>query len=439
MNYQETVNWIFEKLPMYQRIGAAAYKANLDNTHLLMQMTGNPHEGLKCIHIAGTNGKGSVSHMLASILQESGLKTGLYTSPHLFDYRERMRINGMKIPKDYVTSFMKKYMVQIEQISPSFFEISVALAFSWFRDEKTDVVVIETGMGGRLDSTNVVSPLLSIITNIGLDHTQFLGETHEMIAAEKAGIIKSHVPVLIGEGNPVTLPVFKKVAKKLGAKLKVADEKAWFHKNDACTQCLRGNVLRKGKLRIANIQSPLHGVYQMKNIVTVVEACRLMKMQNIPIRKRHVRNGIQKVIQNTGFAGRWEVFKSKPTTICDVAHNNEGLRIVFSQLMDLRFNTLHIVIGVNNDKNLDDLFQILPQNAEYYFCKANVPRGMDAAVLSEAAQKSGLNGKAYPSVAEAYRAAIANAHKEKDLIFAGGSTFVVAEIPPLIKKYLNDE
>lgn len=435
MNYKETVSWIFEKLPMYQRIGAPAYKADLKNTMMLMQMAGNPHQGLKCIHVAGTNGKGSVSHMLASILQEAGYKTGLYTSPHMFDYRERIRINGKMIPKRYVTDFIRKYSLEIEQIQPSFFEISVALAFSWFRHEKIDIAVIETGMGGRLDSTNVITPILSVITNIGLDHTMFLGDTHEKIAIEKAGIIKPGVPVIIGETDERTIHVFRRIARKQNSKLKRADKSLYMLRDHARENALCGVVMRKGKVYMKNLCCPLFGEYQQKNILTVTESFRILRKIGLNLKKKHFRSGLKNVIGNTSLIGRWEVIGNSPRIICDVAHNNEGLKLVFRQLQSLSYRKLHIIFGVNNDKNLQELFSILPVNAEFYFCSANVPRAMEAMQLSDAANERGISNQVFKTVAEAFKAALKHADPKEDLVFAGGSTFVVAEIPLLKKKY----
>lgn len=435
MNYQETVSWIFEKLPMFHRIGAPAYKADLKNTHMLMQMTGNPHQGLVCIHIAGTNGKGSVSHMLASVLQEAGYKTGLYTSPHLFDYRERMRVNGKMIPKKYITEFIGKHKKHIEQIEPSFFEITVALAFSWFRHEKVDVAVIETGMGGRLDSTNIITPVLSVITNIGLDHTMFLGNTVEKIAAEKAGIIKPGIPVVIGETQEKTFPVFKRYAVELSSPVKRADKELFFLRNHAVSDHLCGHVLHEGLNYIKNICCPLPGNYQEKNILTVIESARVLKKLGFYLTKKQMKSGIKNVIRNTSLMGRWDKVSESPKIVCDVAHNNEGLDTIFRQLDTLVFNKLHIVFGVNNDKNLDELFQILPFNAQYYFCSANVPRAMKTAELAKYAQCRGLVFTEHESVSDAFSNACSKADPQKDIIFAGGSTFVVAEIPLLRKKY----
>jgi dihydrofolate synthase / folylpolyglutamate synthase len=438
MNYDDCVAWIFEKLPMYQRVGAPAYKADLNNTFTLMQMTGNPHLGLKCIHVAGTNGKGSVSHMLASILQETGLKTGLYTSPHLFDFRERMRINGNMIPKKFIIGFIHKYKDEIESVQPSFFEISVALAFTWFRHEKTDIAVIETGMGGRLDSTNVITPVLSVITNIGLDHTMFLGNTKEKIATEKAGIIKPDIPVILGETDSETLDIFNKTAKLNHAILKRADKHLFFMRNTAITNCIMGQVLRKGQQFIKNIECPLAGDYQEKNILTVVSAARRLKKQGYEIRKRHIRDGIRNVKRNTRLAGRWEQISEAPVVICDVAHNREGLELVFRQLLTMKHRKLHMVIGVSNDKDLQDLFSLLPSGAVYYFCRANVPRAMDENLLAAEAKKRDMNFSVFHTVESAYHAALLNADPESDVIFCGGSTFVVAEIPQLKQKQ-NDK
>jgi dihydrofolate synthase / folylpolyglutamate synthase len=439
MNYQETVSWIFEKLPMFHRIGAPAYKADLKNTHMLMQMTGNPHQGLVCIHIAGTNGKGSVSHMLASVLQEAGYKTGLYTSPHLFDYRERMRVNGKMIPKKYIAEFIGKHKKHIEQIEPSFFEITVALAFSWFRHEKVDVAVIETGMGGRLDSTNIITPVLSVITNIGLDHTMFLGNTVEKIAAEKAGIIKPEVPVVIGETQDKTISVFKHFAVENGSLLKRADKELFFLRNHAVSDHLCGHVLEKGIHYIKNICCPLPGNYQEKNILTVIESARVLKKSGFHLKKKHISAGIKKVVRNTSLMGRWDVVSKSPKVICDVAHNIEGLDRVFRQLNSMVFKKLHIILGVNNDKNLDELFQILPINAEYYFCKANVPRALETAELTKFAKEKGFDCSEYSTVTEAFVAALSKADPQNDVVFAGGSTFVVAEIPLLKKKYSDHD
>ncbi len=431
ITYKETVNWIFEKLPMYQRIGPPAYKADLNNTIKLMEITGNPHEKIRTIHIAGTNGKGSVSHLLASVLQEAGYKTGLYTSPHLFDYRERMRINGKKIPEEFVVQFIHKYKNQIEHIQPSFFEITVAMAFCWFNEEKTDICVIETGMGGRLDSTNVICPVLSVITNIGMDHTQFLGNTLEKIAAEKAGIIKQNVPVVIGETNEKTISVFKNFALEKNAPLTQADMQMSFLQKDPSNDYLIGDIFYNGELYLENLLCPLKGEYQKNNILTVTEALRILEKTGIHLNKSHIYSGISKVITNTSLNGRWQKVSEKPLIICDVAHNNEALSIVFEQLLNMKFEKLHIVFGVNNDKNLTDLFNILPPFAVYYFCKAEIPRAMPPEYLCNEARLRGIKHFLYQDVSQAFYAAVENCNQINDIIFVSGSTFVVAEIPLL--------
>lgn len=433
MNYQQTVDWIFEKLPMYQRIGAAAYKADLNNTKMLMEMTDSPHAKIKCIHIAGTNGKGSVSHMLASILQEAGLKTGLYTSPHLVDYRERMKINGKMIPQQYVSAFIKKHKKRIEKIQPSFFEISFAMSMSWFVDEKVDIAVIETGMGGRLDSTNVITPVLSVITNIGIDHAEFLGDTKEKIALEKAGIIKHGVPVVIGESNKKTNSVFRNAARRNESILTIAGARLFFYDNSAEIEQRCGTILRKGKPYISNVKLPLNGVYQKKNVITVICAVRKLKKSGIAIKRQHIRRGLLNIVKNTGLFGRWQIVNQKPLVICDVAHNQDGLTEVFSQLQTMTYKTLHLIVGTNIEKDLPTFFSLLPEKAVKYYTAANVPRALPADVLADAAAKAGLPGKAYPKVSAAYKAALAAADETQDLILVTGSTFVVAEIPGLIQ------
>jgi len=432
MNYTDAIDWIFEKLPMYQRLGVPAYKADLNNTINLLDIVGNPHKNLKFIHIAGTNGKGSVSNMLASIMQETGLKVGLYTSPHLFDYRERIRINGQKISENFVVNFIENYRNQIEEINPSFFEISVVMAFLWFKQENIDIGVIEVGMGGRLDSTNVIKPILSIITNIGLDHTFFLGDTKEKIAIEKAGIIKNNIPVIVGETDIETINIFKKVAKEKDSKILIADKNLFFIQlNDNCqinSKYLYGNIAYKGKVFMKEISCPLSGEYQKKNILTVIRTCIKLKKLGYKISKKNIKNGIKNIKQNTGFFGRWEILSTKPLVICDVAHNNEGFKIVFKQLLSFDYNKLHIVFGVNNDKNLSKLFDIIPQNAKYYFCKANIPRALDTEKLCEFAKSKNIDFEAFKSVSDAYYTALKQA-KDNDIIFIGGSTFIVAEIP----------
>ena len=405
MNYQETTNWMFNQLPMYQLQGASAYKKDLTNAYLLVNYLGNPHEKLKCIHVAGTNGKGSSSHMLASILQEAGYKVGLYTSPHLKDFRERIKINGVKISEDFVCTFINANQSFFEENDMSFFEMSVGLAFDYFAKEKVDIAVIEVGMGGRLDATNVITPLVSLITNIALDHTQFLGNTFESIAFEKAGIIKAKIPVVIGEYTPETKAVFLAKAKENYSEIYFASD-----------------------LISSNLPSDLIGDYQLHNKKGVLQTINLLKSHTaFKITEENIKDGLLKVTKNTGLEGRWQQLGAFPKIICDTAHNKNGLEIVLKQVQKEEFETLHIVLGVVNDKDLDEILPLFPTNAIYYFCKPNIPRGLDAAVLKEKAKKHQLHGEIYHSITEAYKAALQNATRT-DFIYIGGSTFVVAEI-----------
>ncbi|NMH24327.1 bifunctional folylpolyglutamate synthase/dihydrofolate synthase [Flavobacterium solisilvae] len=405
MNYQETLDWMFSQLPMYQTQGASAYKKDLTNTILLANHLGNPEQDLKCIHVAGTNGKGSTSHMLASVLQEAGYKVGLYTSPHLKDYRERIKINGKEISKQFVCDFIGANKGFLEQNSLSFFEMSVGLAFQYFKEKKTDINIIEVGMGGRLDSTNIITPLVSVITNIGLDHTQFLGNTLEAIAFEKAGIIKRNVPVVIGEYTSETKPVFRSKANEMQSDVYFASE-------------LISEVY----------PSDLIGDYQEHNKKTVLQALKvLQKTTSFQIHEENVKQGLQKVVKNTGLQGRWQQLGANPKIICDTAHNEHGLKIAINQLKKEKFAELHIVLGMVNDKKPKDILPIFPKNAKYYFCKPIISRGLDALVLQKEASEFGLEGKIYNSVSEAYAKAMDNASSD-DFIYVGGSTFVVAEI-----------
>jgi dihydrofolate synthase/folylpolyglutamate synthase len=405
MDYQETINWMFNQLPMYQLQGASAYKKDLTNALLLANHLKNPEKNLKCIHVAGTNGKGSTSHMLASILQEAGYKVGLYTSPHLRDYRERIKINGGEISEDFVCDFINTNKVFFEANDMSFFEMTVGLAFEYFAKEKVDIAVIEVGMGGRLDATNIITPLVSVITNIGLDHTQFLGNTLNAIAFEKAGIIKPNIPVVIGEYTPETKPVFLAKAKENNSEINFASE-----------------------LISENYSCDLIGDYQIHNKKTVVETITILNSQNqFKISEDNIKSGLSNVVKNTGLEGRWQQLGESPKIICDTAHNKNGLEIVMKQILKEKFDTLHIVLGVVNDKDLDEVLPLFPTNAIYYFCKPNIPRGLDARILQEKAATFNLKGKAYNSVSESYAKALQNASKT-DFVYIGGSTFVVAEI-----------
>lgn len=388
---------------MYQQQGASAYRKDLTNIIRLAAHLGNPEKKLTCIHVAGTNGKGSTSNMLASILQEAGYKTGLYTSPHLKDYRERIRINGEMISERYVTNFVEENRAFFEANNLSFFEMTVGLALRYFADEKIDVAIIETGMGGRLDATNIITPVLSIITNIGLDHTQFLGSTLKEIAGEKAGIIKPGVPVVIGEYDEVTAGVFIRRASEVDVRIYFASDSVF-----------------------PEYGSDLKGVYQKQNRQTVLQAVEVLQEQ-FTINGQNITQGLLNVGANTGFAGRWQIINEHPLAVADAAHNSHGLKEVMTQIKTQQFEKLHIVLGVVNDKNLDDVLPLFPKNAEYYFCRPNVPRGLDAEILRCSAEKFQLTGGVFPSVTEAYKNAMDIAN-ENDFIFVGGSTFVVAEI-----------
>ena len=405
MNYQETVNWMFNQLPLYQLQGAIAYKEDLTNTVLLSKYLGNPEKNLKFIHVAGTNGKGSTSHLLASVLQEAGYKVGLYTSPHLKDFRERIKINGIEISEDFVCEFIAKHKNFFETNDLSFFEMTVGLAFDYFKNEKIDIAIIEVGMGGRLDSTNIITPLLSVITNIGKDHTQFLGTTFEAIATEKAGIIKQHIPVIIGEYTSETKPVFLAKANETKSEIYFASD-----------------------LISENFPSDLIGVYQISNKKTALQTLRILNLQKeFQVSEAAIKTGFLNVVKNTGLQGRWQQLNSAPKVICDTAHNKHGLEIVLNQLKNEQFETLHFVFGVVNDKDLDEILPLFPKNANYYFCKPNIPRGLDASILAKKALEFGLHGKVYNSVSEAYKNALENA-TTTDFIYIGGSTFVVGEI-----------
>lgn len=405
MTYSQAVEWMFQQLPMYQRVGGTAYKKDLSNIDKLSRRLNNPHKEFKSIHVAGTNGKGSVSHMLASILQESGYKTGLYTSPHLKDFRERIRINGREIDEQAVIEFIENNKSFLQKEKLSFFEMTVGMAFDHFAINEVDIAVIEVGLGGRLDSTNIIVPQLSIITNIGLDHTGILGNTLSEIAAEKAGIIKEGVPVVIGESLPQTRTVFEKIASEKNARLYYAEQR-----NDS-----------------GNIESDLRGDYQKMNIRTVLSAIEVLRLQDWEIPDKTIENGLNHVVRNTGLRGRWEVLNDRPKVICDTAHNKEGLLPVIRQLMNEKFKYLHIVLGVVKDKDLSAVLPVLPTEAIYYFCKPDIPRGMDPEFLSREAGNYGLHGEIFNSVKEAYAAALEKSGKQ-DLIYIGGSNFTVAEV-----------
>ena len=401
MTYEETLDWMFAQLPMYQREGKAAFKKDLTNTIAFSKILNFPENKFKSIHVAGTNGKGSTSHMLASILQEAGYKVGLYTSPHLKNFTERIRSNGVEIPKQKVASFITKNKDFLEAQKLSFFEMTVGLAFDYFASEKVDIAIVEVGLGGRLDSTNIITPELSVITNIGLDHTQFLGETLPEIAFEKAGIIKHKIPVIIGEEQAAVKQVFLKKAEAENAPIYFASDTVKTFKTD------------------------LLGNYQQRNLKTAVAAIKLLK--GFQVSEQNMENGLLNVVKNTNLKGRWQVLQENPKVICDTAHNTEGLEMVLQQLKKEAFKKLHIVLGFVSDKKLEDVLPLFPNNASYYFCKPDIPRGLSAVVLQEKAIPFDLIGEKYTSVKEALNSALLNANQQ-DIIYVGGSTFVVAEI-----------
>jgi len=429
-NYQETLDYLYQQLPMFQRTGPAAYKNTLDNTLALDKMYDHPHRSFKTIHIAGTNGKGSVSHLLASVLQEAGYKTGLYTSPHLKDFRERIRVNGQMIPEQdvvhFVNSFRKKN--ETEKLEPSFFELTVTMAFQYFRNEKVDVAVVEVGLGGRLDSTNIILPEVSVITNISMDHTALLGNTLAKIAAEKAGIIKKEIPVVIGETQDESAPVFLRKAKGTGSPLFFADQefscpysmllpegKQVFHVN------------RKGKNVYPELKLDLLGGYQRRNILPVLKVIELLQQKQWEIRTENIYRGFSQVVKNTGLQGRWQILGNNPLIVCDTGHNEGGLTQVVEQIRNTAWKKLHIVFGMVSDKDTDHILPLLPKEAIYYFTRAAIPRALDETELQARAEKFGLKGKTFKTVSDAFKTAKNNAN-EHDMIFIGGSTFVVAEI-----------
>jgi dihydrofolate synthase/folylpolyglutamate synthase len=428
MNYPETLEFLFSQLPAYHLIGKAAYKNSLETTQALDDYFSNPHHYFRTIHVAGTNGKGSVSHMLASVLQEAGFKTGLFTSPHLKDFRERIKVNGRMIPKREVTEFVKKHRKVIDNLKPSFFEMTVAMAFDYFRNVNIDIAVIEAGLGGRLDSTNIIEPVISVITNIGHDHMDILGNTIAKVATEKAGIIKKGIPVIVGETQPETSEVFVSKAGEKLSKISFADKE--FSCLLKVCESISGRRQYVIKDLINDIQISgrisLGGDYQQKNLQTVFSVCNTLK-EAFNISGRDITDGIGKVVKNTGLKGRWQILSRQPLTICDTGHNKEGLEYVMKQLHMIRAENIHMIIGFVDDKDIRSVLPFFPKKAKYYFTRASVPRAMDEKTLRSGAEEFGLVGTTYPAVDEAYRTAQAAAGPN-DLIFIGGSTFVVAEV-----------
>lgn len=423
MNYTETLHYLYTHVPVFQHSGASAYKPGLATGIALDNYLGNPHRAYKTIHIAGTNGKGSTSHLLAAALQQSGYKTGLYTSPHLVDFRERIRVNGKMITEEYVIDFVERHRAYFETLHPSFFELTMCMAFDYFRASGVDVAVIEVGLGGRLDSTNIITPELGIITNISLDHTQFLGDTVEKIAAEKAGIIKKGIPVIIGEAHGEVRKVFEEKALAMEAPLIFAEEQ------NTVADCHIGYGQNKWFYNTADygmLEGELGGAAQLQNTRTVLTAIRKLIQLGFVISPEAVREAFGRVVELTGLAGRWQQIQARPRIVCDTAHNTGGIEYIVRQLEKESYDTLHIVIGMVNDKDINGVLALLPANARYYFTKASVIRALPENELAEIASRHGLQGNTYPSVGEAVKAARTNAG-ENDFIYIGGSTFIVAD------------
>ena len=428
--YQEVLGYLYSQLPMFQRTGAAAYKDNLDNTIRLDEMFEYPHRTFRTIHVAGTNGKGSVSHMLASVLQEAGYKTGLYTSPHLKDFKERIRVNGEMITEEAVVRFTESFLSnnEIEKMEPSFFELTVSMAFDYFRSMQVDVAVIEVGLGGRLDSTNIITPEVSVITNISFDHMALLGNTLPLIAAEKGGIIKPTIPVVIGEWASETNAVFEQMAAKVESAIAFADQ---FYKATYGMLSTDGkqilNIRSNDEVVYPDLKLDLLGNYQRLNVPTVLKTIDILNEQSWNLSEDVIRRGLVNTIKNTGLMGRWQIIGYNPLTICDTGHNPAGIKLVVEQIHQTAFEKLHIVIGMVNDKDQNEVLSLLPLNAQYYFTKAAIPRATEPEELAAKAARFGLKGNSYPSVRQALSEALANAGKN-DLVFIGGSTFVVAEV-----------
>lgn len=428
MTYQETIEYLYSSVPMFHRVGSSAYKEGMENTFCIDKYLNHPHQKYKSIHVAGTNGKGSTSHLLASVLQEAGYKTGLYTSPHLMDFRERIRINGEMIPEDFVVDFVTKHKRFFESIEPSFFELTTGMAFAYFAEKNVDIAIIEVGLGGRLDCTNIISPILSIITNISFDHTQLLGDTLEMIAKEKAGIIKTNIPVIIGEAEDTKVrEVFQNKAEEVKAKdIIFAQDKSPINSS---------KLLPSGYWEFETNEYPelidqLGGYAQEKNASTVLTAINVLKKENIDIPPKAVYKGFRFVQENTGIMGRWQIIQYNPKIILDTGHNEAGIKYIVQQLKKEQYHKLHMVIGMVNDKDIWSVLSLLPPEAEYYFTEASIPRALPAETLAEDAKAYNLNGSYYKTVKEAVFTARRNASSQ-DIIFIGGSNFVIADALPL--------
>ena len=428
-SYSEILDYLYSQLPMFHRTGAVAYKNTLDNTWVLDEMFEHPHRQFKTIHVAGTNGKGSVSHMLASVLQDAGYRVGLYTSPHLVDFRERIRVNGEMIPKDAVISFVERFLDSnsIPKLEPSFFELTVAMAFDHFKNRQVDVAVVEVGLGGRLDSTNIITPEVSVITNISLDHTALLGTTIPLIAAEKAGIIKTSIPVVISESDEAYNFVFENKSEEMRSPIVFADREYQASYSMLLPEGFQiFNFKRNGKLEYPALRTDLLGSYQSRNVAGVLKTLEVLKNKGWQIDLATIYRGLEKVKANTGLRGRWEIVGSNPSVICDTGHNEGGLRIVVDQLRNMAWKKLHIVFGMVSDKDVNGVLKLMPKEATYYFTQAAIPRAMDSELLKQKAQAAGLKGDAFPSVKVAVKEALVQAGTE-DVVFIGGSSFVVAD------------
>ncbi|MEJ2905937.1 bifunctional folylpolyglutamate synthase/dihydrofolate synthase [Pedobacter panaciterrae] len=428
MNYEQTIDYLYRKLPMFTRVGAVAFKKDLHNTIAMCERLDNPQNNFKTIHIGGTNGKGSTSHMLAAIFQQAGYKTGLYTSPHLKDFRERIRINGEMVSKDFVIDFVDQQQEIIEELSPSFFEVTVAMAFSYFSEQNVDIAIIEVGLGGRLDSTNIITPELSVITNISLDHTNILGNTLREIAGEKAGIIKPGIPVVIGESHPETDQVFIQKAKETQSLILFADKQLQISKSVKEDEYLKVSISQNGNVLIENLLLDLTGTYQLKNILTVIQAVETLRALDFKIDNDALYAALKEVKGLTGLMGRWQILSKNPLIVCDTGHNIAGITEVMQNINDTPHNKLHVVIGMVKDKDISGVLNLLPAKATYYFCQPQLERALPAQELASEAENHGLKGFVFPTVELAINAAKKNANAD-DLIYIGGSTFVVAEIP----------
>lgn len=429
MTYQETLDYLFNALPMFQRVGAVAYKADLNNTLKLCEHLGNPQFLFKSIHVAGTNGKGSTSHALASVLQEAGFKVGLYTSPHLKSFTERIKINGTEISEDKVTGFVDSNKAFLEDLQPSFFEMTVGMAFDHFAKEKVDFAVIEVGLGGRLDSTNVILPELCVITNIGLDHVQFLGNSLPQIAFEKAGIIKENVPVVISETHPETKPVFTSIANERNAPIYFGDQEIKIIRViSSSSNYSEYEVVREGEKRW--IKMDLLGNYQKRNLAGILQALYVLQEKGVNIDQIAIDRGLSRIMANTGLKGRWHKLGENPLIYCDTGHNADGMRMIVNQLKELPCENLYLILGMSNDKDVTPVLALLPKNAFYVFCEAQIPRAMPADLLYEKAKKFGLKGEVVREVNQALKKILTVAGKN-DVVFVGGSTFVVAELENL--------